>query len=248
MRSSPAQSARTPHPASCARHLLPQGEKGTSPRLFRKLSKTSTPSSLPGSAKGARRTLVIACGALAREVAGPELADRPRLPARQPAQPARAHPRGNAGEDPRNRASYDEILCLYGDCGTGGELDRVLEEEGVRAHRRAALLRLLCRRRRFRRAGRRRARHVLPDRLPRPALRRAGDPGTRPRSLSATARRLFRRYKRVVYLAQVEDPETTAKAAAAAARLGLAFERRFTGLQGVASFLGAARETPTWQA
>ena len=31
-----------------------------------------------------------------------------------------------------NRAAYDEILCLYGDCGTGGELDRVLKEEGVR--------------------------------------------------------------------------------------------------------------------
>ena len=30
-----------------------------------------------------------------------------------------------------NRADYDEILCLYGDCGTGGELDRVLREEGV---------------------------------------------------------------------------------------------------------------------
>ena len=30
-----------------------------------------------------------------------------------------------------NRAAYDEILCLYGDCGTGGALDRVLEEEKV---------------------------------------------------------------------------------------------------------------------
>ena len=30
-----------------------------------------------------------------------------------------------------NREAYDEILCLYGDCGTGGELDRVLAEEGV---------------------------------------------------------------------------------------------------------------------
>ena len=30
-----------------------------------------------------------------------------------------------------NRAAYDEILCLYGDCGTGGALDRVLAEEGV---------------------------------------------------------------------------------------------------------------------
>ena len=64
----------------------------------------------------------------------------------EPAQPARAHPRGDAGEDPRHRAAYDEILCLYGDCGTGGALDRVLAEEGVARIAGAALLRLLRRR------------------------------------------------------------------------------------------------------
>ena len=30
-----------------------------------------------------------------------------------------------------HRAEYDRILVLYADCGTGGELDRVLAEEGV---------------------------------------------------------------------------------------------------------------------
>ena len=34
-----------------------------------------------------------------------------------------------------NRARYDEIVCLYADCGTGGELDRVLREEGVHESR-----------------------------------------------------------------------------------------------------------------
>ena len=47
----------------------------------------------------------------------------------------------------------------------------------------------------------------------------------------------FGGYRRVVHLAQVDDPETTAKAKAAAERLGLAFERRFTGLGGLARFL-----------
>ena len=28
------------------------------------------------------------------------------------------------------RDSYDKIYVLYADCGTGGQLDRVLEEEG----------------------------------------------------------------------------------------------------------------------
>ena len=60
----------------------------------------------------------------------------------------------------------------------------------------------------------------------------------------------FGAYRRVVYLAQIDDPETTAKAEAAAERLGLAFERRFTGLAGLRTFLGqsshetAAQEKP----
>ena len=29
------------------------------------------------------------------------------------------------------RGRFERVLCLYGDCGTGGMLDRVLAEEGV---------------------------------------------------------------------------------------------------------------------
>ena len=36
-------------------------------------------------------------------------------------------------------------------------------------------------------------------------------------------------YRRLVYLAQTDDPDLTARARAAADRLGLAFERRETG-------------------
>ncbi len=39
----------------------------------------------------------------------------------------------------------------------------------------------------------------------------------------------FGNYRRLVYLAQTDDPELTARAQAAADRLGLAFERRLTG-------------------
>ena len=49
----------------------------------------------------------------------------------------------------------------------------------------------------------------------------------------------FGHYRKLVYLAQTDDPQATAKAEAAAARLGLAFERRFTGLFGLESFLHA---------
>jgi hypothetical protein len=44
-------------------------------------------------------------------------------------------------------------------------------------------------------------------------------------------------------LAQFDDPELSAKAKAAADRLGLAFERRFTGLEGIRAFLDGATET-----
>ena len=47
----------------------------------------------------------------------------------------------------------------------------------------------------------------------------------------------FGNYRRLVYLQQFEDEELAARAQAAAERLGLAFERRFTGLGGLGDFL-----------
>ncbi len=82
------------------------------------------------------RVLVIACGALAREIAAlkrasgwtaldvtclaPELHNRPeRIPAAVGAAIREA------------RARYRRIFVAYADCGTGGALDRMLAEEGV---------------------------------------------------------------------------------------------------------------------
>ena len=55
----------------------------------------------------------------------------------------------------------------------------------------------------------------------------------------------FGNYRRLVYLAQTEDPALTGAAQAAADRLGLAFERRFTGYGALAPFLerSAAADT-----
>ena len=49
---------------------------------------------------------------------------------------------------------------------------------------------------------------------------------------------LFGNYERLIYLAQTEDPALDAAAAACAARLGLAYERRFTGYGDLAAALG----------
>ena len=84
--------------------------------------------------------LVIACGALAREIL--VLRDGPLGAFDVTCLPASLHNRPERiaeavrGKIRANRARYDEIFCLYGDCGTAGELDKVLDEEGVDAHRR----------------------------------------------------------------------------------------------------------------
>ena len=76
---------------------------------------------------------MIACGALAREVLALRLEglDVTCLPAQLHNHPKRI-PEAMRAKIRANRSAYDEILCLYGDCGTGGELDRVLAEEGVK--------------------------------------------------------------------------------------------------------------------
>ena len=51
---------------------------------------------------------------------------------------------------------------------------------------------------------------------------------------------MFGNYRRLVYLAQEDNPELRAKAEAAAARLGLEYEHRKTGYGELASFVAAA--------
>src|SRR6187200_2047848 len=80
--------------------------------------------------------LLIACGALAREIV--DLIERNRwaafdvacLPAKWHNTPQFIVPAIREKiRDAKGR--YRSIFVLYGDCGTGGELDRLLEEEGV---------------------------------------------------------------------------------------------------------------------
>lgn len=85
---------------------------------------------------GCRRTLLVACGALAREIVELIRVNRWEhmsvtcLPAIWHNRPERI-PEAVRAKIRAARPDYDRILVLYGDCGTGGELDRVLAEEGV---------------------------------------------------------------------------------------------------------------------
>ena len=199
---------------------------------------------LPAGASAPRRVLLVACGALARELrvlreargwAHLDIACLPAILHNRPDRLADAVlARVEAG-----RATHDEVLVLYGDCGTGGVLDARLAAAGV-------------------------------ERIPGPhcyaffageeafAAMMAEEPGSffLTDYLARQFDRLvwrglgldrhptlrdayFGQYRRVVHLVQQPDDAVAAKARAAAAQLGLALETRVTGLGGLAGFLGA---------
>ena len=194
----------------------------------------------PRRKEGPRRILVIACGALARETLALKLdaIDLVCLPASLHNRPERI-PAAMRAKIRANRAAYDEILCLYGDCGTGGALDRVLEEEGVRRIEGAHCYAFYAGEETFAALQEEEpGTFFLTDFLVRhfEALVIEGLGLDRFPQLRDD---YFGAYRRVVYLAQFDDPEMTAKAEAAAERLGLAYERRFTGLGGLSAFLAA---------
>lgn len=201
-----------------------------------------------------RPPLVIGCGALAEELV--ELTRRAGLPAMDLAcLPASLHNRPEqiparvAARIRRARADgYDRIFVAYADCGTGGLLDRMLETEpaaaGVTRLEGAHCYEMYAGRAAFA------ALHdaepgtfYLTDYLARNFERlviRGLGLDRHPELLPM----YFGNYRRLVYLAQADDPELTARASAAAARLGdLAFERRLVGLgelaPAIASFAAA---------
>jgi len=85
--------------------------------------------------RGLGQTLLIACGALGREVIdlielnGWRHLDVTCLPAKLHHRP-QLIPNEVRRKIRANRSRYEKIFVLYGDCGTGGLLDKVLEEEG----------------------------------------------------------------------------------------------------------------------
>jgi hypothetical protein len=199
--------------------------------------------SYPRRREGARKILVIACGALAREVLALKLdtIDVTCLPASLHNRPERI-PEAMRAKIRANRAAYDEILCLYGDCGTGGALDRVLAEEGVRRIEGAHCYAFYAGEDAFAAlAEEEPGTFYLTDFLVRhfDALVIEGLGLNRYPQLRDD---YFGNYRRVVHLAQFDDPDVTAKARAAAERLGLAYERRFTGLDGIRAFLDGATQ------
>jgi hypothetical protein len=194
----------------------------------------------PRRVEGARRVLVLACGALAREILS--LRDGPLGAFDVTCLPASLHNRPERiAEAVRrkirlHRAGYDEIFCLYGDCGTGGELDRVLSEEGVRRIEGPHCYAFYAGEAEF--AAMMDAEpgtFFLTDFLAR-HFERLVIEGLGLDRFPQLRDDYFGHYRRLVFLAQTDDDALTQRAAAAARRLGLAFERRFTGLGGIERF------------
>ncbi len=191
------------------------------------------------------RTLLIACGALAREAKAVIAANRldhldlACLPASLHNRPERIAEavRRRIG---RARGRYQRILVLYGDCGTGGELDRVLAGEGVERIAGPHCYAFLAGEEAFAAmAEEEPGTFWLTDFLARQfdtlVIRGLGI-DRHPELLPL----YFGNYRRLVYLSQAEDAALLTKARAAADRLGLAFEHRPTGLGGLSAFLTAA--------
>jgi hypothetical protein len=196
-------------------------------------------------------TLLIACGALAREVLalislnGWDHMAVTCLPAIWHNTPDKI-PEGIRGKIRENRDRYDRILVLYGDCGTGGQLDAVLAEEGVERIAGPHCYEFFATPRAFdalveEELGSFYLTDYLTRHFDRLIIQGLGlDKHPELRDL------MFGNYRRVVYLAQTEDPGLEARARAAAERLGLGYEYRLTGYGDLATFLAgaAASETP----
>jgi Protein of unknown function (DUF1638) len=180
------------------------------------------------------RVLVLACGAIAREVlaviesSGWSHVDVRCLPATLHSRPERIPAAVDAKLDelaPR----YERVFVAYADCGTGGALDPVLERHGVERLPGAHCYGFL--------AG-----NDVWDAI------QEDDPATfyltdflarhfdalvvRPLRLDTHPELLplvFGNYRRLVYLAQTDDADLDRRAESAAAFLELAYERRRTG-------------------
>lgn len=81
------------------------------------------------------KTVLVACGALAREVLALKKkhawdVDVLALPSLLHNEPERI-PGAVKGRIHQLKDNYDRVIVVYGDCGTGGMLDRMLAKEGV---------------------------------------------------------------------------------------------------------------------
>lgn len=182
--------------------------------------------------KGKGRILLIACGALAREILDLKAAngwdhlDLTCLPAKLHNTPDRITDAVRAAVA-KHRAAYDRLFVVYADCGTGGQLQAACAEMGVEMVPGPHCYSFFEGNAAFAARDEFTA-FYLTDFLVRQFDAFVWEPLGLDRH-PELREMYFGNYEKLVYQAQIDDPDLTEKAKACAERLGLAFERRFTG-------------------
>jgi Protein of unknown function (DUF1638) len=207
-----------------------------------------TPDHAAGSDRRAS-TLVIGCGALGRELVelvardGLEHVEVRCLPASLHNRPERI-PAAVEGLVVAAQGRYERIFVAYGDCGTGGALDRVLARHGIErlpgAHCYQAYAGVAA----FdRMAEEEPGTFYLTDFLVR-SFDRLVITGLGIDRHPELLPQYFAGYRRGVYLSQRDDPALLEAAERAAERLGLTFEHRPTGLGELATSIARLAQAP----
>ena len=191
-------------------------------------------------ARGAGRVLIIACGAIAREIIAVKDAhgwhhiDLTCLPAIYHNYPERIE--GAVRDAVAKHASeYDAIYIGYADCGTGGQLQAACDELGVEMIAGPHCYSFFEGNDAFAARDEMTA-FYLTDFL----VRQFDAFVWKPLGLDRhpdLRNMYFGHYETLVYQAQTEDPALTSMAKDCAARLGLAFERRQTGYGDLATHM-----------
>jgi hypothetical protein len=178
------------------------------------------------------KILILACGALAHEIlaviktggwAHVSLACLPAI--------LHNHPEKIAPEVEKalikHAPNFDRIFVAYADCGTGGALEQVCQAHGVEMIRGPHCYAF------FEGVDTFTARDEIDAFYLTDFLARQFDAFVwKPLGLDRHPElrdMYFGHYRTLVYLAQTDDPALDARAADCAARLGLEYERRFTG-------------------
>ena len=200
-------------------------------------------------------TLVIACGALAREIAaltranGWSALNVRCLPAELHNRPERIAPAVRTAIR-ESRPRYSRIFVAYGDCGTGGMLDAVLKEEGVERLPGAHCYEFFATPQVFAQlAEAEPGTFYLTDFL----LRHFERLVVRPLGLDRhpeLVSEYFRNYRKLIYLSQAPRPGAIEAARRIADSFGFEFEHRFTGYGELGTrlaALAAGQDAAAWQ-
>lgn len=177
------------------------------------------------------QVLLIACGALAREILALTKAngwthmDLQCLPAIFHNEPEKITPAVKAMIE-RSRAKYAEIFVVYADCGTGGQLQRLCDDMGV-----SMIAGPHCYSFFEGNAGFEAREELTCFYLTDFLVRQFDAFFWRPMGLDRHPKLLdmyFGNYTTLVYQAQIQDPALEAKAEECARRMGLTYQYRFT--------------------